>query len=1263
MIPMSSSSSHNTSRRRSGAASLPRRRPLVRSNSSLLGTIKNLVTAPLTWFATTDDFDDSPDLKGKRRRQPPPQSAVAPDTVDGAPRPKRARVKSPDSQIHFHPEPPYVAPVYSAPSSGYLDPPGAAFNNTNNFYRSPSVNIAPATVNPFNFTASRSGISRTMSIDPPQTSLPRDATMTFTPLDRDTSMEASSFIRTSSSIPRDLSMPLPAARGSFRMRTSLTPQPAQPREVSEPPPLSSLAHKPVFVRQPLDSQSNRLSSHSSTSTLGSLVESRRSTRSPMRQHSSLLFGSGSQSQQAESSNASQPPPAERALHELDIYKTPLLPTRSRLRSTTSSSPSDPSFPANISKSDPSDMFRPRRSSQLLLMRDDRRPNGLARKSSYSFLDTDDVTEKEGKASKATKKVNETKPYAGEGGMKKLLARRMKEVQLEDEADSGHRTEEQAGDNRSTSSQSEPKPKVTDSVPPPLPGPSDWQKAISSQPASYSTSSLRVGRTKTHRTHFARPGRPSTKFSAAFEDEGDDAMEEGEEERAKERQELEEAAKRLPAFEVKPGFSFAKEPDVKPVEQNIVDAKEPPIAALPFSFGKPSIPTETATSLPSPVDAPVVVPPARPKSSSAFSFDRGSQSNGADVSNTTSEASNSAQTVPNFFATSKLLSQAPPAAASLLPATPVSFGAPPSAPSGDSLFTPKPSASSTFPSTPAPASTLTPGTTPIKDTENPLWEGDRDNKANNSSQPSFFGDKVNGSGSLFVAATSSTSLFGGSQPVSIFGAAKKDEPAPSSLFGGSEISKAPAPIGFSFGAAKRDEPASSSLFGGSEAPKLPAPGGFSFGAPLQAASASKPQEQSQPKPSMGFGSAPAPIESLAPKPASGFSFGAPAPAADAPKDSLFGATAPTSNPFGASAVAPADTLKPAFGGFAFGGPKEAPKSATATPSPFSFGAPVAAESSKAAPFSFGQSAASAPPSTPAFSFSSGSSSTETKAPASGGMFTFGTPTVIAPTARPVTPPRNDMQEFRMEESPTRDMQANVETKPAEPRPTLGGGGGGFSFSNPSASGSLFGQSAAPPAPAPFSFGSSPSPNPFAAATTPVENKPFGNDFGGSQTPSNPFAFGQNTTSNPDPPRPSTTGSFSFQPSAPPMGTSFSFGATNTNPFAPTPTGGSAPNSPSTFNQPFSFGAPTPQPQSSGFSFGSSQPASPAGVSSSLPQPTTPGGFGGASFGAQPSSPFSAGGVPPPQPSSGGSLFTIGAAPPPVPAAGGPRLLKKLPRRKN
>ncbi|KAF8184993.1 hypothetical protein K438DRAFT_2020217 [Mycena galopus ATCC 62051] len=1243
--PMSGSSSHNlTAGRRRPNAANSRRRPLVRSNSSLLGTIKNIVTAPLTWFATAEDFEDSPDLKGKRRRYPAQNSDPARDVSEGAPQSKRARVKSPDNQIQFHPEPQYVAAAYSQPQMGYLDPPVSVFNNNSDFYRSNSVNMTAPTLNQLNPSNNRSALSRTMSIDPPQSSISfsRDTSMNFTPLDRDTSMEPSGFMRKSSSIPRDLSMPLPPTRSLFRMRTSLTPQPVQPREVSEPPPLSSLAQKPVFVRPPPDSRERVSSQSSSSSTLGSLVESQRSTRSPMRQHSSLLFGASSQAQAVESNSTRQPAPAERALHELDIYRTPLLPTRSRLR--TGASPPD-----STKTADPSDMFRPRRSSQLLLMRDDRRASA-GRKSSYGFLETEEPKEKESKTKKP--KVNETKPYAGEGGMKKLLARRMKEVQDDEDEEETDVPRPQEPTERLDERRPETSPLLSL---PPLPAePSNWQKSVLSQPPS-SGSSLRVGRTKTSRTHLSRPVRPSKKFSAAF-DEGDELMDDGEdEERQKEREELEEAAKKLPAFKVPAGFTFAKEPNAKPPLEHDTNAPEPPIAVLPYSFGRPSVPSEPVVPLSVFKEAPAAI--LNPKPFPSFGSDQRSEAATPVATEKTAEPEKPAAAVPNFFASSKLLSQTPPVSSLLPPAIP-SFGVSSSTPvtPSDPDVTPKVIASTTFPSTPAPApaASFTPTSTPIKDAENPFWEGEgeTDRKTRTDSQP-LFGAKVNGGGqsSFFGAKPSgdgqpfsfSTKLDGDGQA----GSNKTDTAPTPSIFGGSI-----------FGAAKKDESNTSAAF---DTFKPSTTGGFMFGASSGAttgtSAATETATEAQPKPVMGFGSATgtSSVASEAQK-APMFPFGqaAATPAADAAAPlNVFGA--PAANSF-ASSAAP-EAPKQSFG-FGFGQQKELPNPVTSSPFTFnSTTSAMAADPAKPAdptPFSFGAPVTSAPAST-SFSFGPSVPNADSKpASSGGGLFTFGAPNAMASSARPSTPPRNDVQEFTMEESPTRDMQAD--TKPAAPRPTLGGTGSGFSFGNPSSSGSLFGQAPATQAPAPFTFGASPSPNPFAASA-PTENKPFGgSDFGRPATAS-PFGFGQNNapSSTTEPPRPSTAGSFSFGSSGPSSGTSFTFGGGNiANPFASQPSAGSAPSSPSTFNQPFSFGAPQP---STSFSFGASQPVSPAGAASNLPPPTTPGGFGGG-FGAQPSSPFGGGAQPAP---AGSSLFTIGAAPS-APVGNTQRVLKKLPRRK-
>jgi nucleoporin NUP1 len=152
-------------------------------------------------------------------------------------------------------------------------------------------------------------------------------------------------------------------------------------------------------------------------------------------------------------------------------------------------------------------------------------------------------------------VNETKPYAGQGGMKKLLARAKLEA------------EKEKANEKDDCGQSMDEPRVEVSEPPsvPLPPPpplvtSDWFKsAVSGTSAVPSGSSLRVGRQKTSRHHFQRPSK--SRFSAVYEDEGDDAIED--DERAKERRMLEEAAMKVPVFKIPSEFTFAKDVSCSP----------------------------------------------------------------------------------------------------------------------------------------------------------------------------------------------------------------------------------------------------------------------------------------------------------------------------------------------------------------------------------------------------------------------------------------------------------------------------------------------------------------------------------------------------------------------------------------------------------------------------------------------------------------------------------------------------------------------------
>ena len=198
---------------------------LVRHNSSFLGAIKNLVTAPLTWFGTQDDEFTS----GKRRR-PLQQAPTEPMlfTDEETPRSKRMRLHSP-------PQPARRTSIIPRASSAVL----------------PS-RVHRSTLSPMRHLP----ISRTMSIDPPT----RESSFNFVN-DMDISMDAA----------RDLSSFSP--KPSFRMRSSLTPQPQlTSRHISEPPSLNALiSSHPVFLHPPSVSHDP-----SPPPTLGSLVESVRS---------------------------------------------------------------------------------------------------------------------------------------------------------------------------------------------------------------------------------------------------------------------------------------------------------------------------------------------------------------------------------------------------------------------------------------------------------------------------------------------------------------------------------------------------------------------------------------------------------------------------------------------------------------------------------------------------------------------------------------------------------------------------------------------------------------------------------------------------------------------------------------------------------------------------------------------------------------------------------------------------------------------------
>lgn len=233
----------------------------------------------------------------------------------------------------------------------------------------------------------------------------------------------------------------------------------------------------------------------------------------------------------------QETPAEKALHELDIYKTPLVPSRLRLSSEASQSLEQ------VASSSVPDLFKPRRTSKLVLMHDEKRSTRLGAK----HVD-----------SKKAPLTNDTKPYAGEGGMKKLLARHQYEIGTDEEQDQRMQdtieSEDKAMDG---SSQAESSLKSGISISSSATK-TDWFSAASNVDRPLNTSSsLRVGREK-KRNHIVRPKAKSVKpkFSAAFDEDGDDVMDEGIDDEKDMIGKGEILSSKF-VFSPPPGFSFAQ----------------------------------------------------------------------------------------------------------------------------------------------------------------------------------------------------------------------------------------------------------------------------------------------------------------------------------------------------------------------------------------------------------------------------------------------------------------------------------------------------------------------------------------------------------------------------------------------------------------------------------------------------------------------------------------------------------------------------------
>jgi nucleoporin NUP1 len=178
------------------------------------------------------------------------------------------------------------------------------------------------------------------------------------------------------------------------------------------------------------------------------------------------------------------------------------------------------------------MFKPKKVHQIVPMRKD--------KDDMPRLGT---TEKK---KKRVQKDESSKPYTGQGGMKKLLARRKLEAEIEKEKEVSESMDDIVDTTRKVAEKSEESLNFH-VVAAPIQEPAVQQHRVNGR----ETSSLRVGRTRISRQHIERPP-PSrsmnNKFSAVYdEDESIDVA-----------GETEESQKVVPIFEAPKGFSFAAE---------------------------------------------------------------------------------------------------------------------------------------------------------------------------------------------------------------------------------------------------------------------------------------------------------------------------------------------------------------------------------------------------------------------------------------------------------------------------------------------------------------------------------------------------------------------------------------------------------------------------------------------------------------------------------------------------------------------------------
>jgi nucleoporin NUP1 len=266
---------------------------------------------------------------------------------------------------------------------------------------------------------------------------------------------------------------------------------------------------------------------------------------------------------------------QRALRDLDAYRTPIVP--SRLRESSVDPAVDPAVAPDLPR--PDGMTR---ESTPVIMED-----AIEMDSSYSRLGSGTpptITNGKPKAKPSHPGQEQTgknqgKPYAGEGGLRRLLMRRREELYEEEEQQKLKNEPREARETREASVSTDTDFEMTPSsqnlmsslpVPPTSTVPQVQTRPLSPSlkpPDHSSSSSLRIGRARTARTHMRPTTRPNkVKFSAAYEDEeGGTGTANENATRECEMKELHEAAKHVPVFNIPADFSFAK--DVRPFHSN------------------------------------------------------------------------------------------------------------------------------------------------------------------------------------------------------------------------------------------------------------------------------------------------------------------------------------------------------------------------------------------------------------------------------------------------------------------------------------------------------------------------------------------------------------------------------------------------------------------------------------------------------------------------------------------------------------------------